>query len=168
MSVHYCQLPCSFHCFKFHARESSIRTASAFDFAESTRPLSAISLNTYHAASLNAFSNVTADQKANMSIVIFLKIFFVQFFYQIHRVYVVNVQNVNIITILSIRHRERGKGNVKSIVVRNQNIDCTESFSEHGAVRTCFLPTPRNSIVRRINLNCLLIKFRTNNYKLIN
>lgn len=99
-----------------------------------------------------------------MNIFIFFKFFFVHFFYQIHRVYVVNVENVNIVAILSIRHRERGKGNVKSIVVRNQNIDCTESFSGHGAVRTCFLPAPRNSIVRRINLNCLLIKFRANNY----
>lgn len=25
-----------------------------------------------------------------------------------------------------------------SVVVRNQNIDYTESFSGHGAVRTCF------------------------------
>lgn len=29
-----------------------------------------------------------------------------------------------------------------SVVVRNQNIDCTESFPGHGAVRTCFSLLP--------------------------
>lgn len=57
------------------------------------------------------FQTLPRTKKRYFLLLFFFFNFYRLIFYQMYRFYTVNAQNINIVTLLSTKHRERGAGN---------------------------------------------------------